>query len=280
MERRLINRGKTSGRADDNIETIKKRFKTFVEASVPVVEEFEKQGKAFKISAERDPTDVFVDTEAALEKMGVPTIASAFKTTKVVFVLGCPGSGKGTQCEKILNRDKCAHLSAGDLLREEVASGSPLGNELQTAMKDGKLVPMEVTIGLLRKAMKKNGGDTFLIDGFPRAMDQAEAFESSIVKCAGVLFYECSEEEMERRLLDRGKTSGRADDNIETIKKRFKTFVELSKPVVEEYEKQGKAFKISAERHPNAVFVDTAAALDGLGLARHPGQPEVVGLDA
>ncbi|NJR76076.1 MAG: AAA family ATPase, partial [Scytonema sp. CRU_2_7] len=96
------------------------------------------------------------------------------------------------------------HFSAGDLLREAVKSGN---TELEAIMKEGQLVPMDVTIGLLRDAMIKSGGRVFLIDGFPRAMDQAEAFEAMIQPCEAVLFFDCSEEVMRSRLLDRAKTS-------------------------------------------------------------------------
>lgn len=131
-------------------------------------------------------------------------------------------------------------------------------------MKEGKLVPMEVTIRLLKDAMIASGSSVFLIDGFPRAWDQAECFESTIQPCTAVLFFDCSEGVMRERLLKRGETSGRADDNEETIVKRFHTFVEQSKPVVDEYKTQGKCHEISAMRSPDEVFVDVKGALDVL----------------
>jgi adenylate kinase family enzyme len=152
-------------------------------------------------------------------------------------------------------------LIAGDLLREAVKNGN---TELEAIMKEGKLVPMEVTIRLLKEAMIASRGKTFLIDGFPRAWDQAECFESSIQPCSAVLFFDCSEEVMRARLLKRGETSGRADDNEATIVKRFRTFVEQSKPVVDEYKTQGKCHDISAMRSPDEVFADVKSALDVL----------------
>jgi adenylate kinase len=100
-------------------------------------------------------------------------------------------------------------------------------------MKEGKLVPSEVTIALLKNAMIKSGEKRFLIDGFPRALDQAEIFERDVKPAELVLYFDCPEPVMEERLLGRGKTSGRSDDNADTIKKRFHTFTQSSMPVIE-----------------------------------------------
>jgi adenylate kinase (isozyme 1 subfamily) len=177
-------------------------------------------------------------------------------------VLGGPGSGKGTQCAKIVEKYGYQHLSAGDLLRDEVKSGSEVGKQCEQIMKEGKLVPQEVIIGLLKAAMIKSGTTDFLIDGFPRALDQAHMFESMIKPCEYVIFFDCPEEVMESRLLKRGETSGRSDDNAETIRKRFKTFVEQSLPVIEHYEKLSKAYKISATQDPDEVFAEVVKALE------------------
>ncbi|KAF2832552.1 UMP-CMP kinase-like protein [Ophiobolus disseminans] len=180
----------------------------------------------------------------------------------VVFVLGGPGAGKGTQCQKLVADYGFKHLSAGDLLREEQdRPGSEFGEMIKSYIKEGTIVPMEVTVQLLENAMKSSmdGGNAkglFLIDGFPRKLDQAHAFERTVVPSKFTLFFECSEAVMEKRLLHRGETSGRADDNIESIKKRFRTFVETSMPVVDEFEKQGKVVKVSAERGPDEVYDD------------------------
>ena len=134
-------------------------------------------------------------------------------------------------------------------------------------MRDGKLVPMDITIGLIKAAMVKSGGTKFLIDGFPRAMDQALLFEEKVGVCSTVLFFDCPLDTMQERLLKRGETSGRADDNIDTIKKRFDTFTNQSLPVVEHYEKQGKCVKISSVPPPDEVYVHVAAVFDGAKAA-------------
>lgn len=205
---------------------------------------------------------------------------------------GGPGCGKGTQCERIVRDFGFLHLSAGDLLREEVKKGSEVGRMCEQLMKDGKLVAVEVTLKLLKKAMKegRKKAKGFLIDGFPRAIDQAQAFEkkvepSSLVELDSVqhmfckikplmfmlvnicysnqdviiyiqldaqvgrpklvIFLDCPKEEMEKRLLKRGETSGRSDDNAATIIKRFDTFQRESLPVIDFYNKLAPGLVLS-----------------------------------
>uniref|UniRef100_A0A2P2L844 UMP-CMP kinase n=1 Tax=Rhizophora mucronata TaxID=61149 RepID=A0A2P2L844_RHIMU len=175
------------------------------------------------------------------------------KKPTVVFVLGGPGSGKGTQCANVVQHFGYTHLSAGDLLRAEIKSGSENGTMIQNMIKEGKIVPSEVTIKLLQKAMLESGNDKFLIDGFPRNEENRAAFEVvTKIEPEFVLFFDCSEEEMERRLLSRNQ--GREDDNVETIRKRFKVFMESSLPVVEYYNSKGKVRKIDAGKPVEEVF--------------------------
>ncbi|KAF2454916.1 adenylate kinase-domain-containing protein [Lineolata rhizophorae] len=177
----------------------------------------------------------------------------------VIFVLGGPGAGKGTQCARLVSEYGFAHLSAGDLLREEQdRPGSQFGDLIRENIKNGVIVPMEVTIALLEAAMGRvmegEGKRKFLIDGFPRKMDQALKFEEAVCPSAFTLFFDCPEDILLERLMKRGQTSGRSDDNAESIRKRFKTFVETSMPVVDFYEKQGKVVKIEATGSPDEVY--------------------------
>ena len=200
-----------------------------------------------------------------MQEFALPPVAGSLPDdTQIVFVLGGPGSGKGTQCDKIKADYECVHLSAGDLLRAEVKSGSEIGKKCEALMKEGKLVPVAVTLNLLKKAMIESGGKFFLIDGFPRALDQAEQFESSIMPCKTVLFFDCPEEEMEKRLLKRGETSGRSDDNPETIRKRFKTFLKESLPVKDHYLAQHKCHVISAVATADEVYKHVHKALEAI----------------
>lgn len=192
------------------------------------------------------------------------------KDVSVIFVLGGPGSGKGTQCGKLVQEKGFVHLSAGDLLRaEQVREGSLDGALIAKCIKEGTIVPQEVTIRLLKNAVSDNvakGNKRFLIDGFPRKMDQALTFEEQIVKSSFTLFFECPEQVMLNRLLERGKTSGRADDNIESIKKRFRTFVETSMPVVEYFDKQNKVVKLRCDEPVDVVFGKVKEALANKGI--------------
>jgi len=192
----------------------------------------------------------------------------------VIFVLGGPGAGKGTQCANLVRDYGFKHLSAGDLLREEQdRPGSQYGEMIKTYIKEGQIVPMEVTIQLLENAMtstiKENGNRKFLIDGFPRKMDQALAFEEKVVPSKFTLFFDCPEETMRERLLNRGKTSGRADDNEESIKKRFRVFVEQSKPVVDHFASEGRVLPVDAKASPTEVY-----EMVRTGFAQRGIQPE------
>jgi UMP-CMP kinase len=143
---------------------------------------------------------------------------------------------------------------------------------IRSYIKEGTIVPMEVTVKLLENAMRssmesgENHGNLFLIDGFPRKLDQAHAFERSVCPSKFTLFFDCSEAVMEKRLLHRGETSGRADDNAESIRKRFKTFEETSMPVVNEFEAQGRVVKINAERPPEDVYRDVQERIKEWGV--------------
>ena len=191
----------------------------------------------------------------------------------VVFVLGGPGSGKGTQCANIVSQYGFKHLSAGDLLRGEVASGSENGAMIAEMIRSGQIVPAAVTVGLLRAAIEKAFRATgeehrsyFLVDGFPRNWDNNEVWlaqmPADVADTRFVLFFDCPEETMVERCLSRGKTSGRTDDNAESIRKRLVTFHKESMPVVEHYEKQGRVFHIDATKSPDQVFVDVKALFD------------------
>ncbi|RWR81493.1 UMP-CMP kinase 3 [Cinnamomum micranthum f. kanehirae] len=177
------------------------------------------------------------------------------KKVKVVFVLGGPGSGKGTQCANIVEYFGYTHLSAGDLLRAEIKSGSENGTMIHNMIQEGKIVPSEVTVKLLQRAMQESENEKFLIDGFPRNEENRAAFEE-VTKIVPefVLFFDCPEEEMEKRILNRNQ--GRVDDNVETIRKRFKVFVESSLPVIEYYSSKGKVQKIDAAKSAAEVFED------------------------
>ena len=128
---------------------------------------------------------------------------------------------------------------------------------------------MEVTVKLILEAMEKNPGKKFLIDGFPRSMDNKDGWYQVVgdqAEVAFCLFYDCPEEELEKRLLKRGETSGRDDDNIESIKKRFRTFKETSMPVVEWFEARGQLRRVSSAQSVEEVWAETQRIFNAAGM--------------
>merc|ERR1712142_493500 len=185
----------------------------------------------------------------ALERKNIDKTPLKEAKLPVIWVLGGPGCGKGTQCDKIVAKYGYTHLSSGDLLRAEVQSGSERGKQLTAIMEKGDLVPMFVVLDLLAEAMlAKLGG--------------SKGFEAEILPCTQILYFDVSDATMTERLLNRGKSSGRVDDNEETIKKRLNTFHQHSKPVITAYEAKCKS--IPAERDPKDIFAYVCSALDSL----------------
>ena len=141
----------------------------------------------------------------------------------LIVCLGGPGAGKGTLCSQLAGKFGYAHYSAGDLLRAAAKSDTEQGKMLSQMMADGKIVPSEITIGLLKKSIEETTEtDTFLIDGFPRSISQGQEFEDSITKCKFVLFLDAPQDIMEQRIMKRaGETRGpkRNDDNLASLQK-------------------------------------------------------------
>ncbi|XP_076440912.1 UMP-CMP kinase-like [Babylonia areolata] len=186
----------------------------------------------------------------------------------VVFVLGGPGAGKGTQCQRIEQEFKYVHLSAGDLLRaERQKTDSKYREDIETHIKNGSIVPVKITCSLLRMAMEESKKNHFLIDGFPRNKDNLDGWNQamdSVAVVRKVLFFNCREDVCVNRCLDRGKTSGRADDNMESLKKRIKTYTESTMPVIEHYRKLDLVAEIDANQTPEEVFGDVKKVFDSL----------------
>ena len=149
---------------------------------------------------------------------------------------------------------------------QEVRSGSALGNEISKVIDQGQIVASETTVRLLCNAMADHSGP-FLIDGFPRSISNLEAFESVVSPAAFMLFLEVSEAEMESRLLKRGLSSGRSDDNRETIAKRFHTFLQDSMPVIETFERRGCLRRVDAAASEDVVFDRVCQAFKDQNLA-------------
>eukprot|EP01134_Creolimax_fragrantissima_P005046 CFRG5046T1 len=187
----------------------------------------------------------------------------------VVFVLGGPGAGKGTQCEKIVEKYGYAHLSAGDLLRaERQDKTSKNGDLIEWYITNGAIVPVEITIELLHNAMEKDGTtNNFLIDGFPRNKDNLEGWNKKMEGVADVkqvLNFDLPEDECLKRALKRGETSGRSDDNEESFRKRYVTFKESTQPIIDHYANKNLVTTISSVPGPDEVFAKVAEVMDTL----------------
>jgi lysyl-tRNA synthetase class 2 len=190
---------------------------------------------------------------------------------KILFVLGGPGSGKGTQSEKLASFYGFKHLSAGELLREERESGSADGQLIDHYLKDGKILPVAITLKLLKKAIEDNTKyyNRFVIDGFPRNIDNYNGWSNagmdSLYDVEGVIYLDCPENELEKRILSRGKMSNRTDDNIVTVKKRFVTFQASTLPVVDMYRGiPSKFFLVNGNQAIEDVFHDIKSSLKPL----------------
>ncbi|MBK7290285.1 MAG: adenylate kinase [Chitinophagaceae bacterium] len=185
-----------------------------------------------------------------------------------LILFGPPGSGKGTQSDSLVEKYGVIHLSTGNLLREEISQKTPLGVEAKGFMDNGQLVPDEVVIGMVDSYFDKHkDAKGFLFDGFPRTVAQAEALDKLLdlkkTSIAAVLALEVSEEELVKRLLNRGKTSGRSDDtNEEVIRKRFYVYSNETKPVAEHYKKAHKFHPIKGEGTVEEIFKSICKEID------------------
>ena len=177
-----------------------------------------------------------------------------------VILFGPPGSGKGTQSEKLIDRYGLIHLSTGNLLREEISNKTKLGLEAKSYMDSGQLVPDAVVIGMIRSAITANpNAEGFLFDGFPRTVAQSEALDELLAEnhaeINAVLALEVSENELIERLLNRGKTSGRSDDvNEQVIRARITEYENKTSPVAGYYEQFGKVVRLKGEGDVDSIF--------------------------
>lgn len=187
-----------------------------------------------------------------------------------LILFGPPGSGKGTQSANIIEKYGLIHLSTGDLLRSEIADKTPLGMEAQKFMDQGLLVPDEVVIGMISSKLDANTeARGFIFDGFPRTSAQAEALDKLLAlkktAISMVLSLEVPEDELVRRLLNRGLTSGRSDDSSEeVVKQRIVEYHNKTAPVADHYAKFGKFRKVKGDGSIDVTFDLLSKELDEL----------------
>ncbi len=187
-----------------------------------------------------------------------------------IVIFGPPGSGKGTQSENLIKKYKLEHISTGDLLRHEIQTNTQLGVLAKQHMDKGELVPDEVIIGMIDRFIDKNVEKVkgVIFDGFPRTVAQAKALKDLLndykTDVSVMLNLEVPDDELLVRLIERGKTSGRSDDNEETIKKRIEVYNSQTRPVIDFYQKDGKLANIKGVGAIDAIFADICAAVDAV----------------
>ncbi len=185
-----------------------------------------------------------------------------------LLLIGPPGSGKGTQGERLSRRLGLEHIAAGELLRAEVAAQTPLGKQVAGYLERGDLVPDEVILDLvLPRVLAAAAADGYLLDGFPRSVEQAvearRLAEQVGASPTAVLYLEAPRAELIRRILARAAIEGRADDNRATVENRLEVFAEATHPLVECYRDRGLLHVIDAAQDEDVVTAAILAALDG-----------------
>ena len=185
-----------------------------------------------------------------------------------LILFGPPGSGKGTQSEKLIARFGLKHLSTGDILRSEIRNGTALGLEAKNLMDQGQLVPDAVVIGMIRTALENNpDAKGFLFDGFPRTNAQADALDALLseknTSIHIVLALQVSKTELVKRLLNRGLTSGRTDDvNESIIGSRIEEYERKTAAVADHYKKFNKVVFIPGEGSVEDIFAKLSKEVD------------------
>jgi adenylate kinase len=187
-----------------------------------------------------------------------------------LILFGPPGSGKGTQAAKMIEKYGLVHISTGDLFRYEMGNNTPLGLEAKSYMAKGELVPDSVTIGMLRNKVDAHpdaGG--FIFDGFPRTIPQAEALDALLddkgSSIHALIALQCDDEEIVQRIKKRGETSGRPDDNDEhIIRTRIQVYKNETTPVFDFYDAQGKSHSIVGIGEIEEIFGRISAVVDQL----------------
>lgn len=187
-----------------------------------------------------------------------------------LILFGPPGSGKGTQAAHLVDKYNLLHISTGDLFRYEMGNDTPLGKEAKSYIEKGELVPDSVTIGMLRNKVEANPNvPGYIFDGFPRTTAQAAALDELLQEkgqsVSKLLMLEVTDKEIIKRLLERGKTSGRADDQDESIiSNRIAVYRSETSPVYDYYAEQDKAVKVNGIGGIEEIFGRLSAEIDAL----------------
>ena len=189
---------------------------------------------------------------------------------KNIVIFGAPGSGKGTQSDKLIEKYGLEHISKGDVLRAEIKNGTELGKTAQGYIDQGQLIPDELMVSILASVYDGfgRGHKGVIFDGFPRTIPQAEALKAMLAergdKVAAMIELDVPEDELMKRLLLRGQLAARADDNEETIKKRLVVYHNQTQPLIEWYKQEGLHHHIDGLGELDRIFQDICAVVDNL----------------
>ena len=186
-----------------------------------------------------------------------------------IILCGAPGSGKGTQSEYLVEKYGLQHLSTGDLLRKEIASGSKFGQQIDAIISAGNLVPDDIMLRLLDKYIENLPANCkgVIFDGFPRTLNQDIEFEKMLAHkqlTAHLIDLHVDDDQLIERLLNRGKTSGRSDDNLETIQKRLAVYHHQTEPVAQHYQSLNKYYHVHGMGSIEEIFDRICQVIDNL----------------
>ena len=189
---------------------------------------------------------------------------------KNIVIFGAPGSGKGTQSDLLIEHYGLGHISTGDVLRNEIKKGTELGKTAQGFIEKGNLIPDELMINILANVYDSfgRGHKGVIFDGFPRTIPQAEALKKMLFergdKVAAMIELDVPEDELMQRLIKRGKASGRADDNEETIRKRLTVYHSQTQPLIAWYKREGLHHHINGLGELDRIFSDIRKVIDNI----------------
>ena len=201
---------------------------------------------------------------------GLKDLYTLVKNMRNIVIFGAPGSGKGTQSDKLIEKYGLNHISTGDVLRAEIKKGSELGKTAQQFIDNGQLIPDDLMVSILASVYDSFGKEHagVIFDGFPRTIPQAEALKAMLAErgheVAAMIELDVPEDELMKRLLLRGQQSGRADDNEETIKKRLVVYHSQTQPLIEWYKQEGIHHHIDGLGELDRIFGDICAVVDNI----------------
>ncbi|KAM3914672.1 adenylate kinase isoenzyme 5 [Leptodactylus fuscus] len=204
--------------------------------------------------------------DIAPHSFGDDYLREELKKTKVIFVLGGPASGKGSQCEKLAHKYNLTYVYVADLLQNELTATSERSKLIKDLMQHGNPVPMDIILEILKDSISSSLGSTkgFLLDGFPCELRQAEEFECQLCTPHLVLYLDCPAEIMTTRVVRRSKVSHRNEVTTENVKRRLQIFYQGMEPLLTYYETKALLCKVSAERSPDQVFLQLCTSMDSL----------------